>query len=200
MAGYLGPPAPLSTLLSDPPHSLSVQAYQPRLQHDGVVNVDGTGVVWWPVGEREPVRYATERPPWSDPNLLHLAGRLRGVVQLAAVRSGTPGLPYGVDAAAPFAHGTLAVVHNGRVGGFRGPVGRRLLDALPDDLYHAAGTLTDSVVLFLTLVRYHRARPGASLASTVTAAVLDVAKACADAGEPATLTVLASDGHRIIGV
>jgi glutamine amidotransferase len=200
MAGYIGPPAPLSVLLSDPPHSLSVQAWRPRLQHEGAINVDGTGVAWWPPGEPEPIRYATERPPWSDPNLLHLAGRLRGAVQLAAVRSGTPGLPYGAGAVAPFAHGTLAGAHNGRLGGFRGPVGRRLLHDLPDDLYPAAGTLTDSVALFLTLVRHHRAQPEASLAEAVAAAVLNVAKACADAGEPATLTVLASDGSRIVGV
>jgi glutamine amidotransferase len=201
LAGYAGPPAPLSLLLYDPPQALSVQAWRPRLQHEGHVNVDGTGVAWWPPGEgeEEPLRYATERPPWSDPNLPQLARRLRGTVQLAAVRSATPGLPYGPAAAAPFAHGGLAAAHNGRLGGFRGPVGRRLLQALPDDLFHAAGALTDSLALFLTVVRHHRARPEAGLAAAVAAAVQDAAKACADAGEPATLTVLAADRGGIVG-
>jgi gamma-glutamyl hercynylcysteine S-oxide hydrolase len=201
IAGYTGPPAPLSALLCDPPHSLYLQAYRPRLQHEGAVNVDGTGVAWWPpeTGEQEPIRYVTDLPPWSDPNLLQLAGRLRGRMQLAAVRSATPGMPYGAAAVAPFTHGTLAVAHNGRIGGFRGPVGRRLLDLLPDDLFHAAGTLTDSVALFLTVVHHHRERPAAGLAGAVAAAVADAAKLVADAGETATLTVLAGDGERIVG-
>jgi glutamine amidotransferase len=199
MAGYLGPPAPLSVLLADPPHSLYEQAYRPRLLDEGSVNVDGTGVVWWPPSEREPIRYATELPPWSDPNLLQLAGRLRGTVQLAAVRSATPGLPYGHGAVAPFTHAGLAASHNGRIDGFRGRLGRRLLDALPDDLFAASGTMTDSVALFLTMVHRHRTQPEAGLAGAVAAAVLEVAKLAADAGEWATLTVLASDGERIVG-
>jgi glutamine amidotransferase len=200
LAGYAGPPAPLSVLLADPPHSLYVQAYRPRLQHDGAVNVDGTGAAWWPEGESDPIRYATELPPWSDPNLLHLAERLRGTVQLAAVRSATPGMPFGAATVAPFVHGKLAGAHNGRVGGFRGPVGRRLLDALPDDLFATAGTVTDSVALFLTFVHHHRARPGLGLARALAATVQDAAKLAADAGEQATLTMLVADGSRIVGV
>jgi gamma-glutamyl hercynylcysteine S-oxide hydrolase len=200
MAGYVGPPAPLSLLLADPPHSLYQQALRPRLLDEGSVNVDGTGVVWWPPGEREPLRYATELPPWSDPNLLPLAARLRGVVQLAAVRSATPGMPYGPGAVAPFTHDGLALAHNGRIENFRGALGRRLLDALPDDLFGAGGTMTDSVALFLTMVHHHRTRPEAGLAGAVAGAVLDAAKLTADAGEWATLTVLASDGERVVGV
>jgi len=199
MAGYVGPPAPLSLLLADTPHSLYQQAFRPRLLDESSVNVDGTGVVWWPPGEREPIRYATELPPWSDANLLPLAARLRGGVQLAAVRSATPGLPYGPGAVAPFTHDGLAVAHNGRIENFRGPIGRRLLDALPDDLFHASGTITDSVALFLTVVHHHRIRPEKGLAGAVAAAVLDAAKLSADAGEWATLTVLASDGECVVG-
>jgi predicted glutamine amidotransferase len=100
MAAYAGPPAPLSVLLSDPPWALSEQAWRGRVpgpEGTNAVNVDGTGVVWWPAGE-------------------------------------------------------------------------------PRD------------------------RPEPGLAGALGAAVVAVEKVCADAGETATLTLLAADGERIAGV
>jgi len=230
LAAYLGPPAPLSVLLYDPPWSLAEQAYRPRRQEYGTVNVDGTAVVWWPPGEAEPLRYATERPPWADPNLPLLAPRLHATVQLAAVRSATPGLPFGADAAPPFLHGGLALAHNGRIEGFRGALGRRLLASLPDDLYGALGPLPlhDSVLLLLLTAWGRRERPEAggsggtvprlegpqadpmvaagppdgsrSLAGALGDAVTRVAGACAEAGERATLTALAAEHGHLAGV
>jgi glutamine amidotransferase len=201
MAAYLGPAAPLSALLGDPPHALAEQAWRPRLQQCGSVNVDGTGVAWWQAGEtgREPLRYVTELPPWADPNLPGLARRLTGTVQLALVRSATPGLPYGAWSVGPFVHGRLAVAHNGRIGGFRGPVGRRLLERLPDGLHAELGALTDSAVLAAAVAAQLREREPDDLAGALAAAVLECEKTCADAGETATLTALAADGERVVG-
>lgn len=200
MAARTGAEAPLSLLLRDLPHALYEQAYRPRMQHQGSVNVDGTGVVWWPPGESEPLRYASDLPPWSDPNLPHLAPRLRATAQLAAVRSGTPGLPYGPSAAAPFLNDGVAVAHNGRIDGFPGPVGRELLAELPDDLLGRIGLLTDSVVLALTVARRRREDPGVGLGGAVAATVSEVERRCVAAGRAATLTMLACDGARIVGV
>jgi gamma-glutamyl hercynylcysteine S-oxide hydrolase len=205
MAAYAGPAAPLSVLLSDPPSALGEQAWRGRVpgpEGTNAVNVDGTGVVWWPAGEprRPPLRYVTELPPWADPNLLGLAGRLQGAMQLALVRSATPGLPYGAWSVAPFVHGRLAVAHNGRVGGFRGVPGRRLQERLPDDLHAELRALTDSAVLAALAAAELRARPERGLAGALGAAVVAVEKVCADAGEAATLTLLAADGERIAGV
>ncbi len=203
MAAYLGPPAPLSALLTDGPNALAEQAWRPRLQRgSGSVSVDGTGVAWWPPGqaERPPLRYVTELPPWADPNLPGLAGRLTGTMQLTLVRSATPGLPYGAWSVAPFVHGRLALAHNGRIGGFRGSVGRRLLAGLPDDLHGELGALTDSAALAAAVAAQLRARDPGDLAGALAGAVLEVEKACADAGETATLTALAADGERIAGV
>ncbi len=218
MAAYAGPEAPLSVLLSDPPWALTEQAWRARMPGSAgapprgspgpsestanAVNVDGTGVVWWPDGgrERPPLRYVTELPPWADPNLLGLAGRLQGAMQLALVRSATPGLPYGAWSVAPFVHGNLAVAHNGRVGGFRGIPGRRLLERLPDDLHAGLSALTDSAVLAALVAAELRDRPERGLAGALGATVAAVEKVCADAGEAATLTLLAADGRRIAGV
>jgi glutamine amidotransferase len=204
MAAYVGQAAPLSALLDDRPHALAEQAWRPRRQRGGqeTVSVDGTGLAWWPEGEtaRPPLRYVTELPPWADPNLPGLARRLRGTVQLALVRSATPGLPYGAWSVAPFVHGRLAVAHNGRIGGFRGAVGRRLLQRLPDDLHAELGALTDSAALAATVAAQLRARQPGDLAGALGAAVLEVEKTCADAGETATLTLLAADGAQVAGV
>jgi len=201
MAALVAPAAaPLSTLLADAPHALAEQAYRPRLQHSGFVNVDGTGIVWWPETGAEPLRYVTDRPPWSDPNLPLLAPRLRGTVQLAAVRSASPGLPFGAGATAPFLIGGIGVAHNGRIEGIRGPLGRVLLDRLPDNLYAEIEQLTDSVLLTLTVVEAWRARPAAGLAGALAETVADVGRRCAAAGLPAGLTMLAGDGRRVAGV
>jgi len=226
MAAYLGPAAPLAALLSDPPYALNEQAWRARIPGPtgvNAVNVDGTGVVWWPPGEEQgaPLRYVTELPPWADPNLLGLASRLRGTVQLALVRSATPGLPYGAWSVGPFVHAGVAVAHNGRIGGFRGAPGRRLLERLPDDLLGELGALTDSAALAALVAAELGAGRGDSpgrgdsrgrggspagsrgpedLAGALGATVLAVEKVCADAGERATLTMLAADGGRLAGV
>lgn len=197
MAAYAGPPAPLTTLLTGPPHGLEHQAWAPREMRFGNVNVDGTGIAWWRDGDEEPLRYATDRPPWSDPNLRSLAPRLTGHLQLAAVRSATPGIPHGPDHAAPFVHGRLALAHNGFIGGFRGALGRRITGWLPDDLHAAMDVVSDSLALTLNVARHLRS---ADLPEALTRAVDEVAAASADAGEVTTLTCIAADGRCVAAV
>jgi gamma-glutamyl hercynylcysteine S-oxide hydrolase len=200
MAAYIGPAAPLSTLLTDPPHSITRQAWAPIHLGDCAVNVDGTGVVWWEEGHPEPMRYATQSPPWADANLTKLAPRLRGRLQIAAVRSATPGMPFGAGAVAPFTIGNLAVSHNGRIKTFMGPVARGLLGRLPDDIWNGTGTVTDSVTIAMTIAAELRERPAEGLAGAVAGTVRLVEKACRDEGQTATLALLTSDGERLVGV
>lgn len=198
IAAYLGPPSPLSTVVYDAPRSLQVQAYAPREQLSGTVNVDGTGVAWWAPDAPEPLRYVTERPPWADPNLPSLAPRLRASTQLAAVRGGTPGLGHGPALVAPFTHGHLAGAHNGFVTDFRSRVARALLDLLPDHLYATLAGPGDSQTLFLLAVARLEADPGAGLAGAAVAAVTDVATVCAKLGTPATLTLVLVESGRVV--
>lgn len=192
LAFYTGPARPLSALLYDAPHALEDQAYRPRQQQHGNVNVDGTGAVWWRSGERDPLRYVTTSPPWSDPNLPALAPRMEGHTLLAAVRGATPGVGFGAGLVAPFLHDGVAFVHNGWIGGFRDGIGAELLRGLPASLTSTITGLSDSVVLFLCVLR-HRA-DGLTLPDAVTAALQEVAAVCLRAGQPATLNVIASDG------
>lgn len=199
-AAYIGPARPLSTLLYEPPRSLEVLAYAPREMLNASVNVDGTGLVWWEDGDDRPLRYVTTATPWADVNLPHLAPRLSGRIQLAAVRAASPGIPFGAGNVAPFVFEGLAFSHNGWLGGYRRGVGRTLLDRLPDELHAAVDTVSDSVTVFATLVKHLRDGAGGDLATALRLTVAEVSQVVTDAGEAATLNLLVSDGDRVLAV
>jgi len=196
-AAYVGPPAPLSTLLYDPPHSLEVQAYAPREMRSGTVNVDGTGIAWWPE-PGPPLRYISDKPPWSDPNLPLLAPRLRAGTQLAAVRSATPGMTLGAAAVAPLLFDHLAGAHNGFIDGFGGGWARVLLERLPDDLHAAIDVRSDSAVVLATVAHQLREGPDRGLAGAVAAAITSIAAVCDERSINATLNLLVSDGREVV--
>ncbi len=201
LAAYLGPPAPLSTLLYDGEHSLYHQAYQPREMLHATVNVDGTGVVWWPddvpPGDA-PLRYVTAQTPWADTNLVALAPRLRARLMIAAVRAASPGIPYGLGQVAPFAYEHLAFSHNGWLGGFRKGTGRELAERLPADLYGAMEAVSDSIVVFKTFIKHLRAGADNELRPALQATLDEVIEVMRRAGEAATLNLVVSDGDRIV--
>jgi gamma-glutamyl hercynylcysteine S-oxide hydrolase len=115
---YLGPPASLQALITDPPYGLSRQAWAPRRQTHGIMNVDGFGVGWYADGDPVPARYRRAGPIWADPCFADLARVTRTRAVLAAVRSATPGTEEGVAAAAPYASGRWLFSHNGAVAGW----------------------------------------------------------------------------------
>lgn len=110
---YLGPPASLASLLIDPPHSLYRQAWAPRRQRYGTVNADGFGIGWYAGSDPVPARYRRGEPIWGDPSLPDLARVVSSGAVLAAVRSATPGMAAGPEAAAPFGCGPWLFSHNG---------------------------------------------------------------------------------------
>lgn len=194
---YVGPRRPLAITLFDPPRSLAVLARDPRELVRGTVNVDGTGVAWWPEAGEPPLRYATPQPPWSDPNLAGLAARLNAPVHLAAVRSATPGIPFGAPAVAPFVEGGLAFAHNGWIDGFRGAVGRRLLERLPDDAFRVATEISSDSRAVFGAVLAHRGVADGLREATVTA-LREVAGVVAAAGSRAALNVAVCDGTEAV--
>lgn len=195
-AAYLGSPRPLATLLYDGEHSLERQAYAPAEMVHGHVNVDGTGIAWWDENAPEPLVYVTERPPWCDINLGRLSRRLAARAQLAAVRSATPGIGFGSAHVQPFVSGELAGVHNGRIGGFRGPLARKLLDLLPDDAFAELEVLNDSQLIF-SLVAAHF-RQGSPLAASLATALRQITELMRADRQQATLNVAVGDGHRFV--
>lgn len=192
---YLGPPATLRSLLTEPPHSLFRQAWAPRRQQHGTVNADGFGIGWYADGDPVPARYRRGTPIWGDPSLPDLARVTRSRAVLAAVRSATEGTAAGEQAAAPFADDRWLFSHNGRLDGWpesaaelaagllAGPAGAAALLSLE--------AMVDSAFLWALIRR--RLRDGdamdMALAGTIAAAEA--------AGATGRFNFLLTDGHAI---
>lgn len=201
LAAYVGSPRPISTLVYDAPHSLEVQSYRPRAMLSGHVNVDGTGVAWWPEPDSDaPLRYATERPPWSDSNLRTLAPHLFGTVHVALVRSATPGMPFGAETVGPFVADGLAFAHNGYVEQFDRRVARPLTEDLPEDLFADLSTRTDSTALFALVRAVVRDRPAATLGDCLAEAVARTSEVVRDRGVSANLSCVLTNGRELVAL
>ncbi|MEV4482457.1 ergothioneine biosynthesis protein EgtC [Micromonospora coxensis] len=188
---YLGPPVSLRSLLFDPPYSLARQSWAPRdMRGGGTINVDGFGVGWYP-GDGEPVRYRRAQPIWSDVTLPGLAEVTLSGAVLAAVRSGTVGMPVQESAAAPFAEGRWLFSHNGVVRGWPDSV-VSLAAALPVRDLLTLDAPTDSALLWALL--RHRLRCGVDPAEAVAATVGEVEKAAPGS----RLNLLLTDGRTVV--
>jgi len=170
---YLGPPAPLSRLLTEPAHSLVHQSWAPREMRGGAtINADGFGLGWYPGAGADPVRYRRETPMWSDTGLAGLAAATVTGGVLAAVRSATAGMPVVATAVAPFAEGPWLFSHNGVVAGWPSSVAK-LAERLPTTDLLTLEAPTDAALLW-ALVR-DRLRAGVAMAEAVAATVAEVA-------------------------
>jgi glutamine amidotransferase len=172
---WLGTPRTVSSLVLDPACGLLRQSYAPRRQKRGLLNGDGWGVgLYGPYGEVR--RWRSSRPLWSDASFASIAPLLSSGAVLAAVRSATAGMPTDEAAAAPFTDGRWLLSHNGRVS-------RAVLP-----LTLEAESMCDAALL--------AAHVFASGPDNVVATLRSVA----DADPDAFLSVLMTDGTRIVGV
>lgn len=192
---YLGTPVALSTLVLEQPHSLVTQAYAPRWQQHGTVNVDGFGAGWYVPGQTRPVRYRRAQPIWSDASFASLAPTIESSCVVAAVRGATPGYPADESCVAPFTHGPWLFSHNGKLADL--PRVRSALASVvgarpdhpfdPFDAPPEAFAPVDSAVVFGHAAAWWAS--GASLADGLAAVVRDVA-----AAGGGRLNLLATDG------
>jgi gamma-glutamyl hercynylcysteine S-oxide hydrolase len=188
---YLGPPATLRSLLTDPPHSLFRQAWAPRRQRHGTVNADGFGIGWYADGDPVPARYRRGTPIWGDPSLPDLARVITSRAVLAAVRSATEGMAGGEQAAAPFADGGWLFSHNGRLDGWPESAARLLAGPADAALLLSLEAMLDSALLWALIVR--RLRAGDAMASAL-AGTIAAAEAAGAAGR---FNFLLTDGQAI---
>ena len=185
---YLGRPRPLRDLLSDPPHSLLRQSWEPRRQAYGRLNADGFGVGWYADGDPVPARYRRASPMWTDPSFLDLARVVRSGAVLAAVRSATVGMPQGEAAVAPFSTGRYLFSHNGAVPGWPAstvPLTSRM--TVPELM--ALEVVSDSTVLWHAV--WQRLEAGDRMAE----ALAHVVRLAAPAG--GRLNLLLTDGRSV---
>lgn len=165
---YLGPPRTLRELIFDPPHGLARQAWAPRRQRHGTMNVDGFGAGWHADGDPVPARYRRAGPIWADPSFADVARVTWTRSLLAAVRSATEGSEPGAAAAAPFSAGPWLFSHNGVLAGWPETTAR-LAAGLPAADLTSAEARCDSALAWALVLRRLRggAPPAAALAATV---------------------------------
>ena len=120
---YIGERISIKSALFDPPHGLVQQAWAPRHQRHGTMNVDGFGVGWYADGDPVPARYRGSGPIWADDCLPDLARVTTTSSMLCAVRSASVGTDSGASAAAPYAHGCWLFSLNGALVGWSAAVG-----------------------------------------------------------------------------
>jgi gamma-glutamyl hercynylcysteine S-oxide hydrolase len=188
---YLGPDRSLASLLYEPVRSLERQSWNPLHQREGAMNADGWGVGWWDTTvRREPARYRTEAPMWTDRSLRSVADIVRAGAITAAVRSATPPSPIVDTGNAPFTSGPWLFSMNGFVTGFRGEVGEELRRAVSHRRAIDIEGTTDSEVLFaLVLDRLDAGSGPAEALDQVTSTVLERAEG--------RLNLLLCDGRQI---
>jgi glutamine amidotransferase len=153
LLGYVGTPVPISALVYDPPHSLRLQSYAPKLQDIGRINADGWGVGWYdPAVDERPARYRTPTPMWADERFAGIARFVSAGHVIAAVRNASPGLPVEESGASPFVADGWLFTHNGFVRRWHEGVGFELRRALSDRREMQVGGRSDSEVVFATIL------------------------------------------------
>ncbi|MEM7294145.1 MAG: class II glutamine amidotransferase [Pseudomonadota bacterium] len=143
---YLGDAIALSTLLTEPAHSLIQQSYASRERSDPL-NGDGFGVAWYADNDPQSAVFKSISPAWNNSNLLNIARVTRSHCVLAHVRDATQGLAVSQSNCHPFRNNNLTFAHNGDIGGFK-QVRRHLLSQLSDDAFNSIQGTTDSEHFF----------------------------------------------------
>ena len=197
---YLGPPITLSSLITEPEHSIIHQSYHSK-EREEPLNGDGFGVAWY---DRElsprPAVFRDVSPAWSNQNLINISRITRSTCILAHIRAATAGLPVAQLNCHPFTWGPFAFMHNGTVGGFH-RIRRAVRRSFSDEAYEAVEGSTDSEHVFgLFIDRYQEMdgdAPIERLVSALLAAIADTERFRAEAGidEPSLLNIAMSDGH-----
>ena len=186
---YLGRPRALRELLTDPPHALLRQSWQPRRQRYGTVNADGFGVGWYADGDPVPARYRREVPMWADRSFPDVARVVRSGAVLAAVRSATDGMAQGEAAVAPFAAGPFLFSHNGVVPGWPASADPLVAGMTAAELL-AMEAVSDAALLWTVV---HRRLAGGARMPEALAAVVRLAASTAGG----RLNLLLTDGRSI---
>lgn len=148
IAAYTGPAIQLENIVVCPVHSLLAQS-QHACEAKLAVNGDGFGVSWYgPEGDLG--LYRDVLPAWADDNLTNLCRMVRSHHFIAHIRASTVGETSRVNCH-PFTYNGFSFCHNGQIPHFA-TIRRRMLAALPDDLFAALRGTTDSEMIFLTLL------------------------------------------------
>lgn len=200
---YRGAPIRISSLLTEPDHSIIHQSYRAR-EREEPLNGDGFGVGWYTPQEPDrPAVFKSISPAWNNHNLANLAPAIHSPCIVAHVRAATPGLPVTQLNCHPFSWHRFMFAHNGIIGGFRS-IKRRLQSELSDEAFAQLQGSTDSEHLFVLLADEYRELESDDrldkMATAMERAIERVNKLKKDAGidEPSMLNLVLTDGNHTV--
>ena len=197
---YLGSEITISSLITEPSHSLIRQSFMSR-EREEPLNGDGFGVAWYaPDVSGQPAAFRDISPAWSNQNLLGLARVVKSSCIMAHVRAASSNLAVTQLNCHPFLWNDLAFMHNGDLGGFA-RIRRRLVERLSDDSYTWIKGSTDSEHIFALFIDHYRrfeSRPQLErLEGAMRATLVTLQELVQEGGvtEGATLNLAVTNGH-----
>jgi predicted glutamine amidotransferase len=193
VAAYLGPLAPVATVVEQGTYPLAKQAASAP---------DGFGVGWYPDdGQEGALRLVSRSPIWAEEHLLKVARRLRSRCVLAGLRRCPPGTVPELSGAQPFDHGPFLFHHVGELSLFREVFERPLREKLGDRAHRSIAGTTDSELLFATWLDALGDRRGPDAMADALEKMLARVRQISHAnGTPASFSVLASDGSALVAL
>jgi ergothioneine biosynthesis protein EgtC len=169
---YRGAPISLSSLVTEPAHSIIHQSYHSK-EREEPLNGDGFGVGWYaPEESDQPAIFKDITPAWNNQNLANLAPVVRSSCIVAHIRAATPGLPVSRTNCHPFSWGQFVFAHNGEVGGFHA-IRRQIQSGLNEEAFDLLKGTTDSEHLFALFANSYGDYSGSSKLEAMASALVD---------------------------
>ncbi len=170
---YQGIPMRISSLVTEPDHSLILQSFSANMREHGNLNGDGFGLAWYDKSvKEEPALFQSVTPAWNNSNLIELAEMIDSTCILAHIRAATQSFEVTKNNCHPFKYKQYAFMHNGDIGGFQ-KIRRTLLRKLSDDHFEQIKGNTDSEHFFALLLDQLDGHVTESPEESMTNAMLD---------------------------
>lgn len=200
---YRGIPIRLSSLITDPAHSIIHQSYHSQ-ERDEPLNGDGFGVAWYaPEESDKPAIFKDVSPAWNNQNLANLANVVRSPCIVAHIRAASPGLPVSELNCHPFSWRQFTFAHNGDMGGFQ-TLRRAIQTKLGDEAFNLLQGSTDSEHLFALFANEydessHDTKLNAMAAALISAIeIVESIKKERNVSVPALLNLVLTDGRNTV--
>jgi len=201
-AAYLGPEIFISSLVTEPSHSIIHQSYHAKERIEPL-NGDGFGIGWYaPKFCDTPALFKEVSPAWSNQNLKDIARVTKSSCIFAHVRAATIGGQSTRANCHPFSWKKYLFMHNGTVFGFE-KIRRLLRRGLSDEAYDLIKGNTDTehiFALFIDLIKSIENPTAGQLAKALMGAIrkIEILKDQVGLEIPSSLNLVISDGQNMV--
>jgi len=201
-AAYLGPEIFISSLVTEPDHSIIHQSYHAKERIEPL-NGDGFGIGWYaPQFCSTPALFKEVSPAWSNQNLQDVTRVTKSSCIFAHVRAATIGGQSSRANCHPFSWKKYLFMHNGTVFGFE-KIRRLLRRGLSDEAYDLIKGNTDAehiFAIFIDLVKPIKSPTADQLAKALMDAIgrIETLKDQVGLEIPSSMNLVLSDGQQMV--